>query len=199
MAPLLERWRGIKVCARVLAGYVCLPEQSSPSSTKEAPTPKSGLAVKHLVLTSGNATCSTLGRHNRATSLALKGLNKATNSTILLLQTVGFGDKQLLIHMMCTQCVDDTFGLELVCAVVFNGALGGRTVGRKLCKNEVNYLAWILQLNILRNTNHRNKGPLALPRSPPPAVSHLPNHQISHSSCQSPSYQSPSGSLDVEY
>ena len=102
LAPLLPG--GIKVCARVLAGYVCLPEQSSPSSTKEAPTPKSGLAVKHLVLTSGNATCSTLGRHNRATSLALKGLNKATNSTILLLQTVGFGDKQLPIRIMYTVC-----------------------------------------------------------------------------------------------
>ena len=34
--------RGIKVCASVLAGYVCLPEPSS-SSTKEAPTPKCGL------------------------------------------------------------------------------------------------------------------------------------------------------------
>ena len=87
----------------------------------------------------------------------------------------------------------------LVCEVVLNRALGGGTVGRKLCKNEVNYSAWIL-LNVLRsNTNHWNKGPWVGTAKISPAVSHLPNHQISHSSCQSPSHQSPSGSLDVEY
>ena len=88
--PLLPLNKGVRECVGSSSLSCC-------SQTERGSNAQIWLAVKHLVLTSGNATCSTLGRHNRATSLALKGLNKATNLTILLLQTVGFGDKQLLM------------------------------------------------------------------------------------------------------